>query len=456
MKSMEQFGQPLVSYEGAATIGLLHQGGELTIEGYFEAAQFLSGRVAVSVVPINTSRPQKFTLGGDQEGGIAFSGRDSEGWSLNPRGETFFALTSWLIGSVQPRPREQTFSAEYLEAKRSNSPEHGYNEATFLITNFLWDDRYRRVPEEIQLAFGGLGITVTPLESYLEIAQRLRRSSGAEPTAQVLIRLPGDQQKPLREFEEIVEDLLYVFRLVTGNLVNWCYGEAVDRSGRPIERIHKYGISSNYSDVMRFIPLRTGHVSPVTKLDLLALVWAFRRDSGQRLTKGELRGLINQFANACDSTLNLESSGLLASTLSELIAAKYSRVMGTSNSIPKGTFRRDVLPKLRDAIESVDLDPDITGQMIEHLNGLYRRSLRDKLEGLTKDLDLGLSETEIKRVVRVRNSLVHRGGYPDQLEDGRWAEDYDLMIWSNFVSICRLSGYTGDLPGFDDWRRHGV
>ena len=231
MKSMEQFGKPLVSYEGAATIGLLHQGGELTIEGYFEAAQFLSGRVAVSVVPINTSRPQKFTLGGDQEGGIAFSGRDSEGWSLNPRGETFFALTSWLIGSVQPRPREQTFSAEYLEAKRSNSPEHGYNEATFLITNFLWDDRYRRVPEEIQLAFGGLGITVTPLESYLEIAQRLRRSSGAEPTAQVLIRLPGDQQKPLREFEEIVEDLLYVFRLVTGNLVNWCYGEAVDRSG---------------------------------------------------------------------------------------------------------------------------------------------------------------------------------------------------------------------------------
>ena len=115
-----------------------------------------------------------------------------------------------------------------------------------------------------------------------------------------------------------------------------------------------------------------------------------------------------------------------------------------------------MLPKLRDAIESVDLDPDITGQMIEHLNGLYRRSLRDKLEGLTKDLDLGLSETEIKRVVRVRNSLVHRGGYPDQLEDGRWAEDYDLMIWSNFVSICRLSGYTGDLPGFDDWRRHGV
>ena len=290
----------------------------------------------------------------------------------------------------------------------------------------------------------------------MEIAQRLRRSRGAEPTARVLIRLSNGQQKPLQEFEETVEDLLYVFRLVTGNLVNWCFGEAVDRSGKPVERIHKYGTSANYSDVMRFRPLRTGQASIFPKLDLLALARAFSLDSGNRLRKGELRGLINQFTNACDATLNLESSGLLASTLSELIAAKYSYVVGTSNSIPKGKFRNDVLPKLRAAIGSTDLDPDIIGQMIGHLNGVYRRSLRDKFEGLNKDLDLGLSETEIKRIVRVRNSLVHRGAYPDQMEDGRWADDYDLMIWSIFVSLCRLCGYKGNLPRFGDWQRHGV
>ena len=83
MKSMDDFGKPLVSYEGAATIGLSHQEGELAIEGYFEAAQILSGRLTVLVLPINTSRPQKFTLGRDQEGEITFSGRDSEGSTLN-------------------------------------------------------------------------------------------------------------------------------------------------------------------------------------------------------------------------------------------------------------------------------------------------------------------------------------------------------------------------------------
>ena len=456
MKSMDQYGKPLVSYEGAATIGLSHQEGELAIEGYFEAAQFLSGRLTVSVLPINTSRPQRFTLSKDQEGEITFSGRDSEGWSLNPRGKTFFTPRRWLVGAVQPRPREQTFSPEYLEAKRPNAPDQGYNEANFLITNFLWDDRYRRSPEEIQLKLEELSVSITPSESYLEVAQRLRISHGAEPTATILIRLPDGHRKPLRKFEETIEDLLYALRIVTGNMVNWCFGESVDGSGKPVERIHQYGVSANYSDVMRFRPLRTGQGRRIPKFDLLALVEAFSKDSGHRPSKNDLRGLINQFTNACVTGLNIESSGLLTSTLSELIAAKYSQATGTSDLIPRGKFQKDVLPKLRAAIDSTDLDTDTKGQMTEHLNGSYRRSLKYKLKGLNKDLDLGLSETEIKRIVKVRNSLVHRGSYPDQLEDRRWADDYHLLIWSNFVSLCRLSGYEGHLPTFLEWQHHGV
>ena len=191
-------------------------------------------------------------------------------------------------------------------------------------------------------------------------------------------------------------------------------------------------------------------------MDLPALAEAFSKDSGHRIRKNDLRGLINQFTNACDTGLNIESSGLLASTLCELIAAKYSNEIGTSDLIPKGKFRRDVLPKLTAAVESTDINPDTKGQMIEHLKGAYRSSLKYKLGGLNEDLALGLSEIEIKRIVKVRNCLVHKGSYPDQLESGRWADDYHLMIWSSFVSLCRLSGYEGDLPTFVEWQHHGV
>ena len=277
-----------------------------------------------------------------------------------------------------------------------------------------------------------------------------------EPTAQVLIKLPNGQQKPLRVFEDFVEDLLYVFRIVTGNQVNWNFGEAVDGNRNPVERIHKYGVSANYSDVMKFRPLREGQASTVPKLSLLALAEAFFEDSRHRLSKEDLRALINQFTNTCETALNVESSGLLASTLSELIAAKYSHAKGISDSIPEDKFQNDVLPTVKAAIEKTALHSDIKKQVIRHLGGAYRSTLADKLRSLNKDLHLGLNGTEIRRIVKVRNSLVHTGTYPSQLKDGRWADDYNLMIWTNFIALCRLSGYEGQLPGLLDWQRLGV
>ena len=38
MKSMERFGEALVSYEGVASVGVPHPEGVLEIQGYFEAA----------------------------------------------------------------------------------------------------------------------------------------------------------------------------------------------------------------------------------------------------------------------------------------------------------------------------------------------------------------------------------------------------------------------------------
>ena len=38
------------------------------------------------------------------------------------------------------------------------------------------------------------------------------------------------------------------------------------------------------------------------------------------------------------------------------------------------------MPKLTAAVESTDINPDTKGQMIEHLRGAHRSSLKDKLE----------------------------------------------------------------------------
>ena len=408
------------------------------------------------MLPMKSPILTTVTLVANPNQDISFIGHDVDGWTLTLSGQTFYSRMGWTLAPLQTPPQEQTLSAQYLEARLPAASKHGYSEATFLITNFLWDDQFSNIPEELTLQFGGMDVTVTPLESYLDVAQRLRNVRGVEPTAQVFIKSSDNSQKPLRLFEEWVENLLYVFRLVTGNHVNWIFGEALDEYGNPVERIHKYSVSANYSEVMRFRPLRKGSQALFPKLSLVSLAKAMFEDTSHRLSKKDLRGLINQFTSACGSGLNVESSGLLASTLSELIAGKYSHIKGTSNKIPEDKFQNEVLPTLKAAIEATDLDSDLKKQVKCHLPGAFRSTFADKLGSLSYDMDLGLKDDEIRRIVRVRNSLVHRGIYLSPLQDGRWAGDYGLIIWTNFIALCRLSGYEGELPRFPDWQQLGV
>ena len=120
----------------------------------------------------------------------------------------------------------------------------------------------------------------------MEVAQRLRNGHGTEPTAHVFIKLQDGDRECLRDFEEFVGELTYVLRLVTGNHVDWIFGEAVDdRNGRPVERIHKHGVVTNFSDVMRFHALRAGQASAFPELSLPGLTEAFLGDTGHGLAR---------------------------------------------------------------------------------------------------------------------------------------------------------------------------
>ena len=450
---MKSFGTNLVSYRGTASVEVGTHDDVLKFRGYFEATQFHSGRVAISVVPTDFSKNKEATLTTGPTLQVSFDGLDLEGWAVKTRGETLFTQASWLLAPLA----EQMLSPLYLESKLNNAFEDSYNHAIFSISNFLWDDRFRNEPEQIRLRFGGREVTVKPVDSYLEVAQRLRNGHGTEPTAHVFIKLQDGHRESFREFEEFVGELTYVLRLVTGNHVDWIFGEAVDdRHGRPVERVHKHGVVTNFSDVVRFHALPAGQASAFPELSLPGLTEAFLGDTGHGLDRLELHKLINQFTNACNPTANVESGGLMASTLTELIAAKHARETGGSYKMPEDEYKKKLLPLLKDAIGKTTITRDIKNHIINHLNGAYRISFRRKLRGLNESLKLGLNSEMLARIVDVRNSLVHEGSYLSPLEDGRWQEDYQFLTWVNFMAICRLCGYKGELPRFEDWQLVGL
>ena len=241
---------------------------------------------------------------------------------------------------------------------------------------------------------------------------------------------------------------------MSGNRVNWYYGEAIDENtGRVVERVHKYSATSQYSNIIRFRPLRSGYQAFYPKLDLAALTEAFFPGDAARLDLLTLKTLIDYFTNACDRTSYLEAGGLLASTLTELIVAKYADEKGISDFMPEDEFNANVLPIIKDAIESTNLQKKIKDHVSTHLRGAYRNFFRYRLKALVDDFKLPLSWKEQGRLVNIRNTLVHQGTYPSSFDDGGWENDYRFTIWANFVAICRLIGYEGELPRYQQDHR---
>ena len=455
MKSTEELGGPLLRYEGIADAVFQNDETKIEARGYFEMRQFPSGRIAITIVPANLSHPTKITLRSGGNPTLLFHGRDLKGWELRPNEEMLFSPLSWLTAPMAVQPVTLNADARILEAKSRRATEAGYTRTRFLLSNLLWHHLGGDEPEPIKLVCQEYKVAVNPVTDYAEVAERLTGMGGVEPTALVTVECPPSQPQEIGVFTQFLDDLSYVFRLVSGNRVDWYYAEAIDEdTDSVVERVHKYSATSQYSNTLAFRPLRSGYQAFYPKLDLAALTEAFFRDEAARLDVLTLKTLIDYFTNACDRTSYLEAGGLLASTLTELIVAKYADAKGISDFMPEDEFNANVLPVIENAIESTNLEKDMKDKVSDHSKGAYRNTFRRRLKALVDDFKLPLSSKERNRLVNIRNTLVHQGTYPSYFDDGGWSNDYRFTIWANFVAICRLIGYEGELPRYQ--QGHGI
>ena len=421
-----------------------HGDAVLFYRGYFEAAHLFSGRFVVGVMATESCRPSSFALSSDYE--LSFVGQSTEGWDLRTIGPTFPPNLLWVLPTVAGRE----FFAIRVEARHNRASTDGYSKARFLVSNFLWHDSSDNDPETIRLEARGYQVVVEAVDNHDEVANSLVSDWGMEPTAWIEISCPQGVSVSLSDFSELVDDLVYMFRLVTGNGVDWYYGEAAnDSDGTAVERIHKYIAPSRYTNTIIFRPRRADTHYSYSKLELDQLTAAFLNESGYTLEPKVLRELINRFTAACDNTAYLELGGLLASTLSELIVAKYAHVNGITQLVSRSKYKSQILPDLKAVIEEAELSEDEKKGLLDHLIGGYRSSFRYKLEYLAHEFSLPLDESRISTLVRTRNSLVHDGTYDSESQDG-WYSDYQLFMWTNLVILCRLLGYEGELPALEE------
>ena len=395
MKSLERYGEAIVEYEGVADITFPEESGTV-YKGYFEARQMRTGGIAIGFVPLldDDDYPSGSTTLNFYS--PKFHGHDLDNWELTSSGETSSVPKIGFFGA--PRSVAEpalVFGSSGLRARRKGDTESGYFKARFLVSNLIWNLGHS-VPNQITFEADALKVTVTPIDDYLETAASVKAIRGIAPTAEVLIESPDHRRRSLEEYVEFMNILISIFRLTTGNRVDWYFGEAlVVPSARVVERIHKDAVTGPFSKTIRFsanIPLLRGLIS------------AFFSDDCKPIKQEDLKRLIDYFVNCCDETSYLEARGLLASTLADLIVSTHAEEMGCQNVMEEEDFNIQILPAWQAAIRCIEL-PGLSNQLrnraLQELKGAYRNPFRNRLHLLVKETNLSLSSKDRNRAVDI-------------------------------------------------------
>ena len=439
MKALERYGAAIIDYEGVGEITFPEESGKV-VRGYFEAKQLKAGGIAVGFQPflddedyisgattLNFYRPR-------------FDGRDRDNWQLTSCGQTSEVPNIGFWGAPKNGAEPVViFGASRLKARRKGASDDGYRKVQFRLSNLIWPfghSDHSRFTFEIN----GLKVTVTPASDYSDIAGSVRAIRGIAPTAGILIESPGDLRLSLEEYVDFIDTLVSALRLTSGNRIDWYFGEAFDlTSTRVVERIHKDAVTGPYSKTIGFTS-----TFPYVEGLIKAL---FSKDR-KLIDHKSLKRMIDYFVNCCDETSYLEARGVLASTLADLVVLEYAKVKQCEQIMVQEEFTKHVLPLLKTAIDSAQWPEgcdELRKNAAEVLNGAYRRSFRKRLKLLVKECNLSLDSKARHRAVNIRNELVHEGKFLSENKSD-WYSEYSFMIWLDFVALCRLAGYDGELP----------
>lgn len=431
MKFMQAYRSSFPSYEGAVVVEDRENSQEKA-RGYFEAVQAPDGQITIGC----------FFPGGrwiDAEEDIRnhnlrYYTRD-DGWSLQTKGDVRVLLERCYDNNGKDM-YEAVINVSSLRAeKRSCVAQLYYDSIRFAIANLVLDQSDSQMPHPISFNFQNISLKINPVEDYLGRVKRLRAVRRVEHTVDITIRkkVMASQEYPARisldEAAEIMTDLIPCLRLWSGNALDWIYGEGCLHLGSPSEILHNFSIVGDYSDTALF-----GWFRP----SLSELV--------ESASVRNRRGQIDGFVDACRTSQFRETKGIAAATLLDALAAQYAKGQGKDKIMPRNAFKRDVQSALYKAIDDISVpsvSDHIKCQLKSFVLGGYRSNMRERVELLSDELSVCMSDDLKSRVIKVRNELVHEGRFPD---NERSEADCNLLLWMNFVVLCRLVGYQGQLP----------
>jgi len=423
---LDEYGATTYRYEGD---GELHYAGMAPMPMQFDARQLGTGEVVIGCVPV-----AGLSLG-DQP--LVIIGTANDGKKLVASGP--FSNTFLRIGGSSPTAH---FHCTELSVT-SDAPVMETTSYSFAINNLVFGRRYAptRRTVTLELPFGH--VTLSALDEYEHRERRLRKQSGIAITAKCDVRAReahGAVPTP-EDVVRLVDSILHPLSLATGTLVSWHSYSALDSAGDVLGTVHKgVNIDGPFSNLI----LMMGWDAD---LATCATGW-FNRPADLPFVVEDIIPLIRQHIDACIEGPFLETRGLAAATLLDVLANQNARQNDTSNVVEPEAWKESVLPALRNTLRSSRQSLGLTKTQVQAINmslaHAYRRSFRGKLVQLLEELDVNPKSLPLDHVVDARNNLVHEATFSSASDFTHFDQFAALMLLGRSI-LLRLVGAESDL-----------
>lgn len=438
MKELDRYGSPLFSYQGMGEV--VSNDGE-TASVYFEARQTVEGGIIIGclsqeLLPIDDLQQVR---GSTVERRII---------------ETYGAITFAAMSGGSPGPQKLVVTCRGnsgIAVHRFFPPCLGTQSIQFALVNFMFEAAIHVPDEPLKIVVDDYVINISPVEDYVERCKQLRDSGGVLHTAWCVVERRDSQIVDPNTVRDFMSELLWPISLAIGSKVNWLFCVERDSYAKePVLTRHQYALTRPWGETAR----RWRWSNDIVQL---VLAW-FDRDPNHYPPATELKRGIDHYLEAGAKGSYLETRGLSAATLLDTLAYGYTSAKKEELILPKTgwkVIRPGIVAALLQGVEGLagisDKDREkLVDQLTNNLSGLNRRSFRQRLETITGDFGIPMSEKLIKRVVDSRNMLVHRGSFENTDRGLKYWEEYLSLLWTGRSVLLRMIGYDGLLPVKDD------
>jgi hypothetical protein len=275
-------------------------------------------------------------------------------------------------------------------------------------------------------------IEIHEIPNYKHTIETVKAQRGVDVTSEAIMEACSEVD--LDSSIQLIDTLCKLLSLARGTKINWIYYDCYDELGRKTLSFHKNNIAWQFSGLPMIDPR-----NPNETASFIQQVY------GTYLEQKDTHSLdiaIEAYLDAKREGAYLETRALRAAVVMEFLKSKYATRNDIEFVLPKGRFKkvsRAVKRAIKEHSIEMSLSDDLLLAIESKVGELNRWSFRAILETMFYDLGIAITEGELERFIKIRNSLVHRASFLTK----DYLQEYTFLISVLDRIFLRILNYSG-------------